>query len=74
MKKGGVKNEDHRKDIFRSIGGVLEELLNVESDYIIYPFGVGGKVVKKILNLDYGIEEKYVVDNKLASQGKTIKD
>lgn len=31
---------------------------------ILYPFGAGGHVVKKILNKTYGILESNIVDNK----------
>lgn len=41
--------------------------------FVIYPFGVNGKIAKKILNEEFHIHEKYVVDNVLSENDTTIK-
>ncbi len=35
-----------------------------EKEFIIYPFGKIGRAVKKILNEEWGIKEKYIIDSK----------
>jgi acetyltransferase-like isoleucine patch superfamily enzyme len=39
---------------------------------IIYPFGEYGILTKKILNESFGIQEKYIVDNKLSEYNHAI--
>ena len=41
--------------------------------FVIYPFGVNGKLTKKILNEEFHIQEKYVVDNILCENDVTVK-
>lgn len=38
--------------------------------FILYPFGEQGMMIKRILNERYGIEEEYIVDNKLVELSK----
>ena len=46
-----------------------------ELNYIIYPFGEYGKMVKAILNVEFGIREKMIIDNKLSNHYQnTISD
>ncbi len=42
-------------------------------DFVIYPYGNYGKITKSILNNEFGIKEKYVVDNYINDQDvKTV--
>lgn len=45
-----------------------------DCDYILYPFGERGGLVKGILNAIYGIEEKAIIDNILCDSYKQIKE
>ena len=45
-----------------------------EAQFVIYPFGEGGKILKGILNYEYDIHEVAIIDNFLASKSKYIKD
>lgn len=36
------------------------------TDFVIYPYGNNGKIAKDILNKDFGIQERFIVDNNLA--------
>lgn len=36
-------------------------------DFVIYPYGNNGKIAKDILNKDFGIQEHFIVDNKLTN-------
>lgn len=42
--------------------------------FIIYPFGDVGMRVKEILNTAYGIQEDYIIDNKLCKYNKKIRE
>lgn len=44
----------------------LEYLTKEYKNFVIYPYGKYGRLVKQILNEDFGIQENYVVDNALA--------
>lgn len=44
---------------------IYEELKKAHTDFIIYPFGVIGKQVKKILNEDFKISENLILDDML---------
>ncbi|MCM1231458.1 MAG: TylF/MycF family methyltransferase [Ruminococcus flavefaciens] len=35
-------------------------------EFVLFPFGEQGMIVKRILNERYGIEEKYIIDNRLS--------
>ncbi len=46
-----------------------------EKAYVLYPFGEWGRMVKSILNIDFGIQEKAIVDNSLCNMySEMIKD
>ena len=62
-------------DYFSKADRVIGSLVNGEgkTQFIIYPLGERGMLVKRILNKIYGIEEKYIVDNgKAAISNKKI--
>lgn len=42
--------------------------------FIIYPFGEYGMLTKKILNISFGIQEKYIIDNNLSKYNSCIKN
>lgn len=49
---------------------------NIQSgykDFVIYPYGTYGKYAKRVLNEEFGIKERYVVDNFLCD-GVTIQN
>lgn len=55
-----------------------EKILNAlkeskEKEYIIYPFGKMGLLTKENLNWRYGIQESFIVDNKLCDINKNIR-
>lgn len=51
-------------DYFSKADRVIGDLVRAgNSQFIIYPLGERGKLVKRILNKMYGIEERYIVDN-----------
>ena len=53
----------------------LEKLFCVsdkENKYVIYPFGEGGKILKGILNYEYGVFETAIIDNGLAQKNSNI--
>lgn len=53
----------------------LEEALmefGEEAEFVIYPFGEGGKILKGILNYEYGIKEAAIIDNGLANLNVNI--
>lgn len=43
-----------------------------KKNFIIYPYGKKGKIVKQILNEEYGIDELAIVDNSLSNMEKHI--
>lgn len=43
-------------------------------EFVIYPYGKSGMLVKEILNHQFGIEEKYIVDNVLCRYNDKIKN
>lgn len=45
-----------------------------KKEFVIYPFGKYGKMAKEILNEEFGIKERYIVDNLLAETNKEIYD
>ena len=46
--------------------GVENAIQAGKRNFIIYPFGEYGMLTKQILNGSYGIEECYIIDNKLS--------
>lgn len=48
-------------------------LIKNDKKIVIYPYGKYGKMTKEILNNEYGIQEKYVVDNLLYKEYSFIK-
>ncbi len=52
---------------------ILSNMVSDDKSYILYPFGEGGRMVKKILNYDLKIKEKIVVDNGLYHEGASYK-
>lgn len=52
-------------DYYNKIDKVIEQLvMRGKKDFVIYPFGLRGKQVKRVLNGFYGIKERYIVDSK----------
>lgn len=43
-------------------------------NFVIYPYGRAGMLLKQILNQQFGIIEKYVVDNQLCKHNQKIKN
>lgn len=59
---------------FHKIRNAIEEALNLgKRNFIIYPYGENGVLTKQILNDSFGIEECYLVDNKLSKFNSHIK-
>lgn len=60
---------------YQKIRKALEEYLlgGGNKEFLIYPFGEYGMMAKKILNECFGIQERYLIDNKLAQYNKNIK-
>lgn len=58
-----------REIIMHEIKTCVDE--GIES-FVIYPYGQRGKMVKKILNEDFGIMETAIVDNELSKTDKNI--
>lgn len=54
----------------RMIGNLVGE---GKKRFAIFPFGVRGMLVKKILNERYGITEEFIIDNKLAESSDNSK-
>ncbi len=49
-------------------------ILSGHSEFIIYPFGESGFLTKQILNQQYGIQEKYIIDKKFSFFNRQIKN
>ncbi len=62
---------EKKHDIIRSV--IEQHTKNGNQKFVIYPFGKIGKMVKQILNDEFGIYEKYVVDNLLYKTDTNIK-
>lgn len=59
---------------FHKIRNAIEKALNLgKRNFIIYPYGENGALTKQILNDSFGIEECYLVDNKLSKFNSHIK-
>lgn len=53
---------------------VIEHSIELgKNKFVIYPFGTNGRIAKQILNEEFGIQEKYVVDNVLCEMDSNIK-
>lgn len=67
-------DEEYYKRLSRK---TIEKLLNGKylegKDIAIYPFGRIGQIFKTVLNDEFGIYEKILVDNKAATKNKAIK-
>lgn len=50
------------EQICKVLGKVIAE---GRKNFIIYPFGVNGVHVKNLLNIRFGIQEKYIIDNNI---------
>lgn len=62
-------------DKYRVVRTQIEKLLDEgKQNFIIYPFGWNGLLIKNILNQVYGITEAYVIDNELSKYNEKIKD
>lgn len=57
------------------IKNAIKELVKKgKSEFVIYPFGKYGRMTKEILNQEFGIEERYIVDNLLSETNEFIYD
>lgn len=59
------------KKIYAGIKALVE---SGHKEFVIYPYGKYGKIAKDILNKDFHIQEKYIVDAKLSRIDDAIKD
>jgi len=60
-------------DYYDKIDKVIGQLVrNGKRDFVIYPYGLRGKQVKRVLNGFYGIKEKYIVDSKALDRNPNI--
>lgn len=53
---------------------IREQVELGKKDFVIYPFGEQGKLAKQILNILYGIQEKFIIDNKLSISDNKFKN
>lgn len=52
---------------YQKIKNAVEKALGEgKRDFIIYPYGEYGVMAKQILNDSFGIQEKWIIDNKLS--------
>ena len=52
---------------YQKIKSAIENaLVEGKKNFIIYPFGEYGTLTKQILNDSFGVEESYIMDNKLS--------
>lgn len=59
----------------KEIGKAIKELIKEgKKEFVIYPFGKYGKLAKEILNEEFGIKERYIVDNFLSEVNEEIYD
>lgn len=60
--------------MYNRIKSVIEyNIKKGKKDFVIYPFGENGRIAKQILNEEFGVQEKYVVDNILCKSDVNIK-
>ena len=62
-------NRINRETITYEVRTCIEEGID---SFVIYPYGQSGKMVKKILNENFGIMEMAVVDNELSKVDKNV--
>lgn len=65
-----MRDSDLFVNIKKHIENNISELQSRE--IIIFPFGQAGILVKQILNEQYGIQENYIVDNRLSNYNNNI--
>ncbi len=69
------KGTDYDMTKYQKIRQKIKDALDVgKMNFVIYPFGENGILTKEILNWNFGIEEKYIIDNKLAVYNQKIKN
>lgn len=67
--------DDGMNFLIACIKNVIEEKIdNGYTRFAIFPYGDIGMKVKKYLNLAYGIEEEYIIDNHLCNYNPCIKN
>ena len=60
-------------DYEERIESCLSDLVNKgHTRFILYPFGLRGKMIKGILNAKFGISEEMIVDNKLCEEYECV--
>lgn len=60
--------------MYDKIKSVIEYYVEMgKRNFVIYPYGKIGKIVKEVLNSEFGIQEKYIVDNVLCEENSKIK-
>lgn len=58
---------------YQKIKNAIEKTLDEgKRDFIIYPYGEYGVMAKQILNDSFGIQEKWIIDNKLSKYNFNI--
>ncbi len=50
-----------------------QAIINGKKDFVIYPFGHYGLILKQVMNEQFGIEEAFIIDNKLSQFNSKIK-
>lgn len=59
---------------YHRIRSTIENALDAgKGNFVIYPFGDNGMLTKKILNESFGVQECFVVDNKLSKYNPNVK-
>lgn len=62
------------KNKYQVIRNVIEKALRSgKSNFVIYPFGENGVLTKQILNIAFGVEESYIVDDILSGYNAKVK-
>lgn len=60
---------------FDFIYQTLKQIDEIEKqNFIIYPFGEIGSISKSILNICFGIQEKFIIDDYMCENNLWIKD
>lgn len=59
---------------YHTIRNAIEKAVELgKQNFLIYPFGENGVLAKQILNDSFGIQENYIIDNKLSKCNPQIK-
>lgn len=59
---------------YHTIRNAIEKAVELgKQNFLIYPFGENGVLAKQILNDSFGIQENYIIDNKLSKYNPKIK-